>query len=210
MENSKVKKTEINKKLADIQQKLKAPKSQLNEFGGFHYRSCEDILEAVKPLLGDLTLITRDEIVQMGERYYVKATATLSDGEDQIDVSALARESETKTGMDTSQITGSSSSYARKYALSGLLALDDTADADTKNNTSKPIAITVKDTTKRVISHNEKTPILIDTGNVDDVLRDTKGHTYCEECGAVVSDRVEKFSKEKFSKVLCMNCQAKK
>ena len=125
----------IHEKLADIQKTLKAPKSQLNKFGGYKYRSCEDILEAVKPLLGDTILTISDELVLIGERYYIKATAMMQDCLDNtnITVSAYAREEETKKGMDASQITGSASSYARKYALNGLLLIDDTKDADATN-----------------------------------------------------------------------------
>ncbi|MCN2584399.1 ERF family protein [Escherichia coli] len=124
-------KTELHKKLWTIQQTLNAPKSQRNNFGGYNYRSAEDILEAVKPLLQNITLTVSDEIVLIGERYYVKATATLSDGEDAIAVTAYAREEENKKGMDASQLTGATSSYARKYALNGLLCIDDAKDADT-------------------------------------------------------------------------------
>ncbi|HFO9855447.1 TPA: ERF family protein [Escherichia coli] len=124
-------KTELHKKLWTIQQTLNAPKSQRNNFGGYYYRSAEDILEAVKPLLQNITLTVSDEIVLIGERYYVKATATLSDGEDAIAVTAYAREEENKKGMDASQLTGATSSYARKYALNGLFCIDDAKDADT-------------------------------------------------------------------------------
>lgn len=124
----------IIKKLAEIQQKLKAPKGQYNSFGKYKYRSCEDILEAVKPLLAkqELILTMNDEIIELGGRFYVKATVTLSseDGSS-FTTSAYAREDEVKKGMDGSQITGSCSSYARKYALGGLFAIDDTKDADT-------------------------------------------------------------------------------
>jgi hypothetical protein len=125
------------KKIADIQSKLKAPKGQMNKFGGYKYRSCEDILEAVKPLLGDLVLTISDDIVAVGDRVYVKATATLSDGEHTVSTTAFAREAETKKGMDEAQITGSASSYARKYALNGLFCIDDTADADATNDHGK-------------------------------------------------------------------------
>ena len=125
---------ELNKKLAAIQKELKAPKSQFNKFANFSYRSCEDILEAVKPLLKDLIVTISDNITIVGDRYYVEATVTLTDGIDSIVVSASARESEVKAGMDSAQITGAASSYARKYALSGLFLIDDTADADTKDN----------------------------------------------------------------------------
>lgn len=124
-------KTELHKKLWTIQQTLNAPKNQRNNFGGYNYRSAEDILEAVKPLLQNITLTVSDEIVLIGNRYYVKATATLSDGEDEISVTAYAREEESKKGMDCSQLTGATSSYARKYALNGLFCIDDAKDPDT-------------------------------------------------------------------------------
>ena len=122
--------------LAQIQSELKAPKGQRNTFGMYNYRSCEDILEAVKPLLTErgLVLLITDDIVQIGERYYVRATATIYDTEGSyISNSALAREELKRTGMDASQITGATSSYARKYALNGLFAIDDTKDADATN-----------------------------------------------------------------------------
>lgn len=118
-------------KLTEIQKKLKAPKSNYNSFGKYNYRSCEDILEAVKPLLGDNTLTLSDEVVQIGDRIYVKATAVFRDGATETRVSAFAREAESKKGMDESQVTGTASSYARKYALNGLFLIDDTKDADT-------------------------------------------------------------------------------
>jgi len=125
----------MNEKLINIQQTLKAPKNQRNNFGGYNYRSCEDILEAVKPILkeNNLTLRLNDELVQIGERYYIKATAILTDGKEQIINTAYAREEETKKGMDGSQITGASSSYARKYALNGLFLIDDVKDSDATN-----------------------------------------------------------------------------
>ena len=126
-------------KLTKIQSALKAPKNQVNKFGGYNYRSCEDILEAVKPLLKEegLMLIISDEVVMLGNRFYVKAEAILSDGENEIRNRAYAREEETKKGMDASQITGAASSYARKYALNGLLCIDDTKDADATNDHGK-------------------------------------------------------------------------
>lgn len=117
--------------LTEIQKKLKAPKSNYNSFGKYNYRSCEDILEAVKPLLGDNTLTLSDEVVQIGDRIYVKTTAVFRDGATETRVSAFAREAESKKGMDESQVTGTASSYARKYALNGLFLIDDTKDADT-------------------------------------------------------------------------------
>ena len=123
-------------KLNELQQTLKVPKNQRNTFSNFNFRSCEDILEAVKPLLGKATLTLNDEIVRVGDRYYVKATVTLTDGTEIISASAYAREPLTKTKFDEAQVTGASSSYARKYALSGLFALDDEKDADTQENAS--------------------------------------------------------------------------
>lgn len=128
---------ELKQKLLSIQTELKAPKNQFNSFGNYNYRSCEDILEAVKPLCkkGNVLLTLSDTIKHVGERYYVEATATLYDVEtdDCISVSAYAREEETKKGMDSSQITGAASSYARKYALNGLFNIDDTKDSDSTN-----------------------------------------------------------------------------
>lgn len=122
--------------LQQIQQKLKAPKNQRNSFGGYNYRSCEDILEALKPVLAEFNaaVLLSDEIVQMGTRWYVKATATLKTETESVSVTAYAREAENRKGMDDSQITGSASSYARKYALNGLFGIDDTKDADTMDN----------------------------------------------------------------------------
>jgi len=122
--------------LSKIQSELKAPKGQMNKFGGYKYRSCEDILEALKPLLSKhkSTLVISDDIALVGDRFYIKATATFTDAENnQVSVSAFAREPLDKKGMDESQITGAASSYARKYALNGLFAIDDTKDADATN-----------------------------------------------------------------------------
>lgn len=132
---------EFIEKIVAIQSELKAPKGQYNSFGKYNYRSCEDILEGVKPLLAKhgLVLTIQDEIELIGDRYYVKATATITNGKDNISSSAYARESLDKKGMDSSQVTGATSSYARKYALNGLLAIDDTKDADTMDNSKKPI-----------------------------------------------------------------------
>lgn len=124
-------KTELHKKLWTIQQTLNAPKGQYNNFGKYSYRSAEDILEAVKPLLQNITLMVSDDIVLIGDRYYVKATATVSDGEDSISATAFAREELELKGMKAGQITGATSSYARKYALNGLFCIDDAKDADT-------------------------------------------------------------------------------
>lgn len=126
----------LQQKLIEIQAELKAPKSQFNKFGGYNYRNCEDILEAVKPLCAkhEIVPLLSDEIVMIGDRFYVKATAKVTDGKDEIATTAFARESKDKKGMDESQITGSASSYARKYALNGLFCIDDTKDADFMDN----------------------------------------------------------------------------
>jgi len=123
------------KKLLEIQRELKAPKGQYNSFGKYKYRSCEDIVESVKPIAHKLgcVLLLSDNLVSVGDRFYIEATATLRDTEtgEETYTTALARESLTKKGMDDSQITGTASSYARKYALNGLFAIDDTKDSDT-------------------------------------------------------------------------------
>ena len=135
--------------LVELQSRLKAGKTKFNAFGKYSYRSCEDILEAVKPLLKELgmALTISDDIVEVGGRVYVKATATLSNEEGYVSqATAFAREPEIKKGMDESQITGCASSYARKYALNGLLAIDDTRDADTMDNRdAKPAEDDVKE-----------------------------------------------------------------
>ena len=123
----------IHQKLIEVQEELKAPKGQYNSFGKYYFRSTEDIVEALKPLLikRGLLLLMYDEIELIGSRIYVVSTADLTDGAANIKVSARARESETKKGMDDSQITGTASSYARKYALNGMFLIDDSKDADT-------------------------------------------------------------------------------
>lgn len=140
MEKEPKKYETTREKLMHIQAELNAPKNQYNKFGGYAYRSCEDIYNALKPLLAkyECTLTMSDEVVQIGERYYVKATATLKPADAdkigfEISNTAYAREEETKKGQDASQITGSSSSYARKYALNGLFLIDDVKDSDATN-----------------------------------------------------------------------------
>ena len=131
----------VYQKLLNVQAELKAPKGQMNNFGKYKYRSCEDIVESVKPLLVSqgLLLTITDELVVVGERYYVKAKVTVTDVEDgeQHFVEAYAREEENKKGMDGSQVTGASSSYSRKYALNGMFAIDDTKDSDATNGHGK-------------------------------------------------------------------------
>ena len=133
--------SDLNKALAVIQQTMKVPKSQRNNFGKYNYRNCEDILQAVTPLLGECILTISDEMVMVGERYYVKATACIQLGKEKVEVTAFAREEENKKGMDSAQLTGSTSSYARKYACNGLFAIDDTKDADSMDNRQQPASV---------------------------------------------------------------------
>lgn len=137
----------IYERLSKIQQELKAPKNLYNSFGKYSYRNAEGILESVKPLLNGLALIINDEPVLVGDRFYIKATVTITDGEESVSAVAYAREDDTKKGMDGCQITGACSSYARKYALNALLMIDDSKDSDDdslspknpKNEEQKPV-----------------------------------------------------------------------
>lgn len=177
--------------LAQIQSELKAPKGQRNTFGKYNYRSCEDILEAVKPLLTErgLVLLITDDIVQIGERYYVRATATIYDSDGSyISNSALAREEAVKKGMDASQITGATSSYARKYALNGLFAIDDTKDADATNkgqDEQKPAKATAQpafsDEIKGALAKAQTVQELVETfGRLPQALRNSaEVKSYC-------------------------------
>ncbi|HBL4690880.1 ERF family protein [Citrobacter sedlakii] len=152
---------EFYARLAEIQEHLNAPKNQYNSFGKYKYRSCEDILEGVKPLLKGLFLSITDEIVLIGDRYYVKATATITDGENSHSASAMAREEESKKGMDSAQVTGATSSYARKYCLNGLFGIDDAKDADTDEHKQQQISDSVKQSTPHNTpqqKHDERSP----------------------------------------------------
>lgn len=158
----------IYEKLLQIQTKLKAPKSSYNTFGSFHYRTCEDILEALKPLLKETKTVVLiwDEVVRMDERYYIKAVVRFIDCEtgEAIEGYAYAREEREKKGADSSQITGAASSYARKYALNGLFCIDDTKDADSSHTTQKA-ASENKNTSQRDTSSkidNKKIQIIQD------------------------------------------------
>lgn len=188
----------IIEKLAAVQAALKAPKSQRNNFGNYNYRSCEDILEAVKPLLvkQGLALTISDEITAVGERIYVKATATLFDGQETMTVSAYAREEESKKGMDASQVTGAASSYARKYALNGLFCIDDTKDADATNTHGKEETETKKEPAKAVM------PVKCsDCGNtILPYISDGKKYT---------SEQIIKSTLKKFGEPLCWDCAMK-
>ena len=149
------------KELIAIQSELKAPKSQFNKFGGYKYRKAEDILEAVKPLLAKqkCTLIITDDVVLIGNRIYVKATATIKNEKGECETTTgWAREEETKKGMDGSQITGASSSYARKYALNGLFAIDDNADSDTTNDGQHQASQQQAQTQAAQAAHQPATP----------------------------------------------------
>ena len=177
----------IHGKLLEVQKALKAPKSQRNNFGGYNYRSCEDILEAVKPLLikNDLLLTLSDTMVEVGGRVYVKATATVETGEEEISVTAFAREEEEKKGMDGSQITGAASSYARKYALNGLFCIDDTKDSDYTNTHGKEPTEAKKEAPKEEKKYK------------------------CAACGAEITREVAKYSYDKLGRMLCRECQKK-
>lgn len=178
-------------KLAAIQRELKAPKGQYNSFAKYNYRSCEDILEAVKPLCikNNATLILNDTVREISGRFYVVATATLADQESDgvVEADAYAREPLDKKGMDDSQITGMASSYARKYALNGLFCIDDTKDADTDE-----------------VKRQEQTPV-------------KKGEVICESCGIPIKgvtcqgiryspDDIADKSIDRYGKRLCWGC----
>lgn len=192
----------IYEKLTQIQNELKAPKNQFNAFGNYNYRSCEDILEAVKPLLlkHKLTQIIDDDVKEINGRFYIKATITLFNSEkveEAIIVSALAREEENKKGMDSSQLTGSTSSYARKYALAGLYALDDTKDSDGLNTHGKEHS--KADTSRKQAS----------TTSNKKVASNNQTAFKCSECGVGINQAVKTFSEKKYGKPLCMDCQKK-
>lgn len=157
------KKAKKMEKLAKIQKELKAPKGQMNKFGGYRYRSCEDILEAVKPLLDGAILTLQDDIIYIGDRFYVKATAKFTDGDYTQTTTAYAREPLDKKGADASQITGMASSYARKYALNGLFCIDDTKDADTMDNTTAQADEQIAEMKRRIKAMLEALDPAIDT-----------------------------------------------
>lgn len=179
----------ICEKLNKIQVSLNAPKNQRNNFGNYNYRSCEDILEAVKQLLKEHKCVLKisDNIELIGDRYYIKSTATIKDCEtsEEESCTAYAREEESKKGMDSSQLTGATSSYARKYALNGLLAIDDCKDSDSTNTHGKTSDKPKKDNTAQQQNKTYK----------------------CKNCGADVPENVAKYSYSKFKKILCLECQ---
>ena len=188
----------IYEKLGAVQQKLKANKSQYNEFGKYNYRSCEDILEAVKPLLVEngLTLTLTDDIVLIGSRFYVKATANLMSSFDGqlLSVSAFAREDESKKGMDACQVTGTASSYARKYALNGLFCIDDAKDSDATNTAKKE---------EKPAPEKKPGPTMAFT--CEKCGKELK--PYNDANGKAVSLRAHaEKSRNKFGRVLCLDC----
>lgn len=180
----------IYEKLSKIQSLLKVPKKQFNSFGNYNFRSCEDILEAVKPICKSVnaTIIITDEILQIGSRYYMKAKATLVDLDDTasyISVDGYAREEETKKGYDASQITGASSSYARKYALNGLFNIDDTKDSDFTNRPARSESFICEICNNPISSHE-----------------DENGNRYSAKA-------IRNSSLKKYGKSLCFSCAAK-
>lgn len=183
--------------LTKIQTELKAPKSQFNKFGGYNYRSCEDILEAVKPLLAkyNACLTISDEIRtnEHAERVYVQATVVFRYGEERLEVQALAREAESKKGMDEAQITGAASSYARKYALAGLFLLDDNKDPDALNKHGKE---------PKVADNTDDNPLGVRCAHCGELITDTvyggKNYSAAQIC---------KSSKEKYGVYLHIGCK---
>lgn len=193
-------------KLNAVQSALKAPKGQFNKFGGYKYRSCEDILEAVKPLLQSVkaVILLTDEIVMLGNRFYVKAKATFADTESgqSIEVHAYAREEESKKGMDGSQVTGSASSYARKYALNGLLSIDDTKDSDATNTHGKE-AEAAPEQGQPAIPQEQEQPCNCETCGKQ--IRDAKN-----SAGEVWKAKdIAVYTKLKFNKRMCVGCMNK-
>ena len=171
----------IYSKLLDVQQKLKAPKDQFNSFGKYNYRSCESILEALKPHLQEnkLTLVLSDEIKEVGGRVYVQASATVFDTEtgDACRVTAYAREEDAKKGMDASQVTGAASSYARKYALNGLFSIDDNKDSDATNHGDTEVRkpVSTNDEVAKLTQHDEDGYFIV-----------------CADCGKKMRDQPRK------------------
>lgn len=187
-----------------IQTALKAKKGQHNKFGGYDYRSCEDILGALKPYLSEqkVAVTLSDEIVMIGDRYYVQATATLCSAEDRNDrvsVTAYAREAEDKKGMDASQVTGAASSYARKYALNGLFAIDDTKDADS-NEYRKESTERAKAEQPAPAPAPESAPVV---AKCADCGKDIEGR------GKYTSEAIAKKTHKTYGRMLCWDCAEK-
>jgi hypothetical protein len=161
-------------KVISVQSELKAPKNQYNSFGKYKYRSCEDVLEALKPLLNKYKLLQtiKDTVMIIGDRYYIQATVIVTDGNASTEVTALARESEVKKGMDDSQITGTASSYARKYALNGMWLIDDNEDVDAQDNTRVSKKVDKKSSanvTNKKITINDAKKLLKESKDLDEL-----------------------------------------
>ena len=187
----------IHEKLLVIQEKLKAEKGQYNSFGKYKYRSCEDILKSVKPLLKETatTLTLSDELQYIGDRYYIKATAKLSDGSESIETYGFAREEEDKKGMDGSQITGSSSSYSRKYALCGLFAIDDGIDSDTTNTGSAKKTTAVRNQYSEVEGEGK-----VDFNEKDDEIKNAQTVEEVRKIYASIPKPLQRYFEEKCKK----------
>lgn len=177
----------VYEKLHIVQQQLKCNKSQYNSFGKYNYRNCEDILEGVKPLLDEVkaVLVVSDEIVFIEGRFYVKATAQFIDAEKEnqtVSNTAYAREEESKKGMDASQVTGATSSYARKYALNGLFCIDDTKDADSMDNNKKEPAYKCEHCGTPFTDFDYKERHYTAKDGYEIAKRNCNGHAYCNKC----------------------------
>jgi hypothetical protein len=191
----------IYKKLINVQIELKAPKNQYNSFGKYKYRSCEDVLEALKPILNcnGLTLILGDEIINVEGRFYIKSTAKLIDIDtgEKIETAAIAREEEVKKGMDSSQITGSCSSYARKYALNGLFLIDDTKDSDSTNTNEES-----KKEVKKEVKLDKKTKMNEVWKVFINKFADKAKEEFTKETGLNTLDVEEKKANELYNKYI--------
>jgi len=188
----------LMEQMIEIQDELDVPKGQRNTFGGYNYRSCEDIFEEVKPKLKErgLLLYVQDTLVKLGDRYYIKAIAKITDGKDFLTGVAYAREELEKKGMDGSQITGASSSYARKYALNGLFLIDDVKDSDATNKHDK----------------DKKSPKSPAEKKFENELKETQyEHIPCSKCGVELSPQEVKWCESKTelykAEVYCKTCQ---
>ena len=202
MGQTKEGKREMTAVLQRIQMELKAPKNQYNSFGKYKYRSQEDILEAVKPILAKygVALTLSDEVVQVGERIYIKATASLFAGDDSIKVTAYAREPADKKGMDEAQITGTASSYARKYALNGLFAIDDTEDSDAQDKATAdkptPIHIHIDKVTPDEISAPKIMPLCSKNIKVETMAEAKAMKISLEKVAAYLKKKPEEVTEE--------------
>lgn len=181
--------------LAEIQAKVKAPKGQFNSFGKYAYRSAEDILESVKQVVNPMgfSISLSDTIVMIGDRFYVQTTATLTNGKETYTATAFAREEESKKGMDGSQVTGASSSYARKYALNGLFALDDTKDSDATNTHGKEIVKSTKP------NFNDTGEIKLAVERSESIESLTKYYNYLNQNYELTASQKQLFTDKKLS-----------